>query len=132
MTFRDLYFANNKWYEVTELTIVFSGTDLETLTAKRALMLYDDFEVVVFNENVVVLKRIRSVNMTFSDLYFTNNDWERSTVLEINVGAVNKNKELTAFKALSLYSGYEVVGFSSNWVTLMAPVCLSQHKEVEE
>ena len=58
MTFRDLYFANNKWYEVTELTIVFSGTDLETLTAKkkRALMLYDDFEVVVFNENVVVLK----------------------------------------------------------------------------
>jgi len=70
--------------------------------------------------------------MTFSDLYFTNNDWERSTVLEINVGAVNKNKELTAFKALSLYSGYEVVGFSSNWVTLMAPVCLSQHKEVEE
>ena len=70
--------------------------------------------------------------MTFSDLYFTNNDWERSTVLEINVGAVNKNKELTAFKALNLYSGYEVVGFSSNWVTLMAPVCLSQHKEVEE
>ena len=56
MTFRDLYFANNKWYEVTELTIVFSGTDLETLTAKRALMLYDDFEVVVLNENVVVLK----------------------------------------------------------------------------
>lgn len=56
MTFRDLYFANNKWYEVTELTIVFSGTDLETLTAKRAHMLYDDFEVVVFNENVVVLK----------------------------------------------------------------------------
>lgn len=56
MTFRDLYFANNKWYEVTELTIVFSGTDLETLTAKRARMLYDDFEVVVFNENVVVLK----------------------------------------------------------------------------
>jgi hypothetical protein len=45
---------------------------------------------------------------------------------------VNKNKELTAFKALSPYSGYEVVGFSSNWVTLMAPVCLSQHKEVEE
>lgn len=63
--------------------------------------------------------------MTFSDLYFTNNDWERSTVLEINVGAVNKNKELTAFKALSLYSGYEVVGFSSTWVTLMAPVCLT-------
>lgn len=56
MTFRDLYFANNKWYDVTELTIVFSGTDLERLTAKRALMLYDDFEVVAFNENVVVLK----------------------------------------------------------------------------
>lgn len=64
--------------------------------------------------------------MTFSDLYFTNNDWEKSTVLKINVGAVNKNKELKAFKALSMYSGYEVVGFSLNWVTLMAPVCLSK------
>lgn len=60
--------------------------------------------------------------MTFSDLYFTNNDWERATVLKINVGADNKNKELKAYKAASLYSGYEVVGFSSNWVTLMAPV----------
>lgn len=69
--------------------------------------------------------------MTFSDLYFTNNDWEKSTVLKINVGAVNKNKELKAFKALSLYSGYEVVGFTSNWVALMAPVCLSQCKGVE-
>lgn len=49
--------------------------------------------------------------MTFSDLYFTNNDWERATVLKINVGAANKNKELKAYKALSLYSGYEVVGF---------------------
>ena len=49
--------------------------------------------------------------MTFSDLYFTNNDWERATVLKINVGATNKNKELKAYKALSLYSGYEVVGF---------------------
>ena len=64
--------------------------------------------------------------MTFSDLYFTNNDWERATVLKINVGAANKNKELKAYKALSLYSGYEVVGFSSNWVMLIAPVCLSQ------
>lgn len=64
--------------------------------------------------------------MTFSDLYFTNNDWEKSTVLKINVGAVNKNKELKAFKALSMYSGYEVVGFSLNWVTLMALVCLSK------
>lgn len=64
--------------------------------------------------------------MTFSDLYFTNNDWEKSTVLKINVGAVNKNKELKAFKALSMYSGYEVVGFSLNWVALMAPVCLSK------
>ena len=56
MAFRDLYLANNKWYEVTELTIVFSGPDLETLTAKRALMLYEDFEVMAFNENVVALK----------------------------------------------------------------------------
>lgn len=64
--------------------------------------------------------------MTFSDLYFTNNDWERATVLKINVGAANKNKELKAYKALSQYSGYEVVGFGSNWVMLIAPVCLSQ------
>ena len=56
MTFRDLYNANNKWYEVTELTILFSGTDLETLTAKIALMLYEDFEVIALNENVVALK----------------------------------------------------------------------------
>lgn len=56
MTFRDLYIANNKWYEVTELTILFSGSDLETLTAQRALILYEDCEVVAFNENVVVLK----------------------------------------------------------------------------
>lgn len=63
--------------------------------------------------------------MTFSDLYFTNNDREKSTLLKISVGAVNKNKELKAYKVLSLYAGYEVVGFSSNWVVLMAPVCLS-------
>lgn len=69
--------------------------------------------------------------MTFSDLYFTNNDWEKSTLLKINVGAVNQNKELKAYKVLSMYSGYEVVGFSSNWVTLVLPVCLSQCKEVE-
>lgn len=69
--------------------------------------------------------------MTFSDLYYTNSDWEKATVLKINVGAVNKNKELKAYKALSLYSGYEVVVFSSNWVALMAPDCLSQGKEVE-
>lgn len=56
MTFRDLYLANNKWYEVTELTIVFSGSDLETLIAQRALILYEDCEVLAFNENVVVLK----------------------------------------------------------------------------
>ena len=69
--------------------------------------------------------------MTFSDLYFTNNDWEKATVLKINVGTHNKNKELKAYKALSLYAGYEVVGFSSTWVILMAPVCLSQCKGVE-
>lgn len=56
MTFRDLYLANNKWYEVTELTILFSGLDLETLTAQSALILYEDCEVMAFNENVVVLK----------------------------------------------------------------------------
>lgn len=67
--------------------------------------------------------------MTFSDLYFTNNDREKSTVLKINVGAVNQNKELKAYKVLNLYAGYEVVGFSSNWVSLMAPICLSQNKE---
>jgi hypothetical protein len=69
--------------------------------------------------------------MTFSDLYFTNNDWEKATVLKINVGAVNQSKELKAYKVLSMYSGYEVVGFASNWVTLIPPVCLSQRKEVE-
>lgn len=36
--------------------------------------------------------------MTFSDLYFTNNDWERSTVLKINVGTVNKDKNLKPIK----------------------------------
>ena len=54
--------------------------------------------------------------MIFSDLYFANNDWEKSTVLEIN-----KNEELTASKALCKYRDYEVVGFSSNWVVLMVP-----------
>lgn len=68
--------------------------------------------------------------MTFRDLYFTNNDWERSTLLKINVPAVNKHEKLTPFKALSMYSGYEVV-FSSNCVILMALVCFSQRKEVE-
>lgn len=69
--------------------------------------------------------------MTFRELYFTNSDWGKSTVLKINVGAINENKELKAFKALSVYSDREVVAFSSNMVILMAPVCLSQHKEVE-
>ena len=69
--------------------------------------------------------------MTFGDLYFTNNDWERSTLLKINVPAVNKHEKLIAFKALSVYSGYEVVVFSSNCVILKAPVCFSQRKEVE-
>ena len=69
--------------------------------------------------------------MTFSDLYFTNNDQEKATLLKINVGAVNQSKELKADKVLSLYAGYEVVGFTSNWVTLIAPACLSQCKGVE-
>ena len=56
---------------------------------------------------------------------------KKATVLQINVGAVNQSKELKAYKVLSLYAGYEVVGFTSNWVTLIAPVCLSQCKEVE-
>lgn len=70
--------------------------------------------------------------MAFRDLYFTNNDWERSTLLKINVPAVNKHEKLTAFKALSMYSGYEVVVFSSNCVILMASVCFSQHKEAKQ
>lgn len=69
--------------------------------------------------------------MTFGDLYFTYNDWEKSTVLKINVGADNKNKKLKAYKVLRMYSDYEVVGFTSNRVTLMPPVCLSQCKGVE-
>lgn len=59
--------------------------------------------------------------MTFSDLYFVNNDWEASTVLEINASMVNKKEELTAFKALCKYGDYEVVEFSANWVVLMVP-----------
>lgn len=59
--------------------------------------------------------------MTFSDLYFTNNDWEKSTVLEVNTSTANKNEELTVFKTLCKYSDYEVVGFSANWVVLMVP-----------
>lgn len=52
--------------------------------------------------------------MTFSDLYFANNDRETSTVLEINTSSANKKEELTASKALCKYRDYEVVGFSSN------------------
>lgn len=40
--------------------------------------------------------------MTFSDLYFRNNDWETSTVLEINLCLVNKNEELPASKVFRL------------------------------
>jgi hypothetical protein len=57
--------------------------------------------------------------MTFSDLYFTNSDWDTSSVLEIHLCLVNKNEELTAAKAALKYSDYEVV-FRSNWVVLMA------------
>lgn len=31
--------------------------------------------------------------MTFSDLYLTNNDWEKTTVLKINVIASNKTEK---------------------------------------
>ena len=67
--------------------------------------------------------------MTFSDLYYTNNDWEKATVLKINVGADNENKELKAYKVLSMYAGYEVVGFSSKWVTLIAPFVSHNHNK---
>lgn len=56
--------------------------------------------------------------MTFSDLYFTNNGWEPSTVLNVHPCKVNKNEELPASKALLKYSDYEVIGFSLNWVSL--------------
>lgn len=69
--------------------------------------------------------------MTFSDLYFANNDWEKSTILEISTSSANKSEKLKAYKTLMMYAGYEVVGFASNWVTLMAPFCLSQCKGVE-
>lgn len=58
--------------------------------------------------------------MTFSDLYFTNNDWEPSTVLKVNACKVNKNEELTASSALLMYSDHEVIAFSLNWVSLRA------------
>ena len=44
--------------------------------------------------------------MTFSDLYFVNNDWETSTVLEIITSGVNKKEELTASKALLMLSRF--------------------------
>lgn len=69
--------------------------------------------------------------MTFSDLYFANNDWEKSTILEISTSSANKSEKLKAYKSLMTYAGYEVVGFSLNWVVLRAPVCFSQRKEVE-
>ena len=31
--------------------------------------------------------------MTFSDLYYANNDWERTTVLKIDVIASNKTEK---------------------------------------
>lgn len=69
--------------------------------------------------------------MTFSDLYFANIDWGKSTILEISTTQDNKSKKLKAHNALVLYAGYEVVGFSLNWAVLRAPVCFSQRKEVE-
>lgn len=58
--------------------------------------------------------------MTFRDLYFVNNDWKTSTVLEISTSGVNKKEELTASKALCKYRDCEVVVFSANWVVLRA------------
>lgn len=58
--------------------------------------------------------------MTYGELYFTNIDWEPSTVLEINPGKVNNSEELTAYTALVKYLEYKVVGFSLNWVLLRA------------
>ena len=69
--------------------------------------------------------------MTFSYLYYANEDWEKTTVLKIDVIASNKTEKLTAYKLLIMYSDYEVVVFTSNWVVLRAPVCFSQRKEVE-
>jgi hypothetical protein len=61
--------------------------------------------------------------MTFRDLYFTNSDWEKSTILGISTCSANKSEKLKAYKALMTYAGYEVVGFSLNWVVLRAPIC---------
>lgn len=69
--------------------------------------------------------------MTFRDLYFANSDWEKSTILGISTCSANKSEKLKAYKALTMYARYEVVGFSLNWVVLRAPVCFSQHEEVE-
>lgn len=67
--------------------------------------------------------------MKFSDLYFTNNDWGSSTVLEVNPGSVNENEELPASKALAKYSDYEVIAFSLNWVSLRASERRPHNKE---
>lgn len=63
--------------------------------------------------------------MTFRDLYFTNSDWEKSTILGISTFSANKSEKLKAYKALMTYAAYEVVSFSSNWVVLRVPACLS-------
>lgn len=70
--------------------------------------------------------------MTFRDLYFSNSDWEKSTILGISIRSANKSEKLEAYEALMTYAGYEVVCFSLNWVVLRAPICFSQHKEVKQ
>lgn len=127
MTFNEMYNINYAWISRTELTIIYDTAEM--MSAGEARRRYGDYIVDYINGFEVCISRPGRNNMTFSDLYFANNDWEKSTILEISTRSANKSEKLKAYKALMMYAGYEVVGFSLNWVVLRAPVCLSQNKE---
>lgn len=58
--------------------------------------------------------------MKFSDLYYTNNDWDSSTLLDIYPGPDKDTEQLESRKAMLKYPDCEVVGFGANWVVLRA------------
>lgn len=127
MTFNEMYNINYVWTARTVLTIIYDTA--ETMSAREARRRYGDYIVDYINGDEVSISDQRRNNITFSDLYFANNDWEKSTILEITTISANKRERLKAYKTLMMYAGYEVVGFSLNSVALRAPVCLSQNKE---
>lgn len=58
--------------------------------------------------------------MTFNDLYYANNDWDLSTLLDIYPGTDKDTEQLPARKAILKYSECEVIGFGTKWVVLRA------------